>query len=693
MFQNEKKALVPAQILSFILDSQNDAIVVVKEKNHEVVIANDAALGLLPDFNIAELYRQYGESERSKYTVKDAKGRALGLTCLKLEWIDKSPAKLFVFDDTSAMRAEIQLLATLAYVDGLTQAPNRTKLKEDVEKLEYAIATRKKSGALAIFDLDHFKSVNDTYGHDVGDMLLQRITEQLMDDPVFNGHLYRLGGDEFALLFHENTGVHSDIREHYEKLLRGALNAYTVADLDLTCTMSMGVALFPQHGDSLSPLLHRADIALYKAKAAGRNRLAFFESEDEIAQNLIDIYINIQPILDERGKTFGYELTEGSMDDNKKGPVPHLRNFNRTLDILGFDEIDSSKKYFINYTKNMERAWKNRLKSRLILQIDIGHCGEEDLCNYRKLKELGYALALVCSDTALLTDGLLELAEYIKITPHPDLTDAVNRLKLPAKYEKIVVIGNPIDDTKELALAKQNGCALFQGNYFKEARAVTEKAKNIEPLHGNYYRLLKLTCTDEYVDFNEISDIISSDLGLSFRLLKLLNSVATEIRVPISSIPQALTYLGEEHLKKWIALLSLRGITPDKPIELISISLIRARFGENLVPFFKDHRDPDHVFMVGMLSMLHVALDKEQQEVIDEMSLAKDIRDSLLTKDGKHSDLIAFFRNYEYSLWDEVCKFAKANGLSSRVINESYLAATKWYGELTVDNSYQYRNP
>jgi len=515
-------------------------------------------------------------------------------------------------------------------------------------------------------------------------MLLQRITEQLMDDPVFNGHLYRLGGDEFALLFHENTGTHSDIREYYEKILSGALNAYTVADLDMTCTMSMGAALFPLHGDSLSPLLHRADIALYKAKAAGRNRLAFFESEDEVAQNLKDIYINIQPILDERGKTFGYELAEGSAEENKKGPKPFLRDFNRTLDILGFDKIDSNKKYFINYTKNMAMAGRNRLKSRLILQIDIsGRCVGEDLNNYRKLKELGYTLAMNCSDANLLSDEILELAEYIKIEPRPDLTEAIKKLKLPVKYEKITVIGNPVNDSRELDLAKKNGCALFQGNYFKEAGTVTEKTKNIEPLQGNYYRLLKLTCTDEYVDFSEISEIISSDLGLSVRLLKLLNSVAIEIKVPISSIPQALTYLGEERLKKWIALLSLRGITPDKPIELIRISLIRARFGENLVPFLKERRDPDHVFMVGMLSMLHVALDKEQYEVIDEMSLAKDIRESLLTKDGKHSDLLAFFRNYEYSLWDEVSKFAKVNGLSNRVINESYLAATKWYGELT----------
>jgi len=583
------------------------------------------------------------------------------------------------------LQDEIQALYNLAFVDGLTQTPNRMKLKEDFAQLETEIAAGKACGAISIFDLDYFKKVNDTYGHNVGDMMLQRLTEQLQSNPVFEGHLYRLGGDEFALLFIEKSGVHPDLRRHFEGIFAGALDSYTLSNIDLACTLSMGIALFPQHGDTLTPLLHRADIALYKAKAAGRNRLAFFEDEDEVISDLKDLYINIQPILDAGGKTFGYELTEGTADKEKKSLKTSLIDFNRTLDVLGLDEMDNSNKYFISYTKNMAAATgQNNLKSKLIMQIDVSDfCSDEEFQNCMRLKELGFTIALKCSSTENLSDALLAVAEYVKITPDTMSEGALKRRIF--KHRNITFIGDKIDDLKQLTLAKEVGCRLFQGHYFKEAATITEKTKNIEPLHVNYFRLLKLTCADEYVDFNEISEIISSDLALSFKLLKLMNSVAMGMRTPISSIPMALTYLGEERLKKWIALMSLRGVTSEKPLELTRISLIRAKFGELLVPHFKVPKNPDHVFMVGMLSLLHVALGKEQKELVKEISLADDIRESLLSKDGRYSDFLEFFRDYEYSHWEEVSKFAKDNNLSTRVINEAYLAAAKWFEELTQE--------
>ncbi|MEG0035458.1 MAG: HDOD domain-containing protein, partial [Oscillospiraceae bacterium] len=140
-------------------------------------------------------------------------------------------------------------------------------------------------------------------------------------------------------------------------------------------------------------------------------------------------------------------------------------------------------------------------------------------------------------------------------------------------------IAPDVATNEDFEKAQRAGFTLFQGYFFSQP-VVTKKEKDIEPLKVNYFRLLQITSTDDFVDFNEISDIISSDVALSYKLLRLLNSAMVGLRTRVSSILMAITYLGEESLKQWIAVLALRGIADEKPLELVRLSLIRARFGE-----------------------------------------------------------------------------------------------------------------
>jgi len=197
----------------------------------------------------------------------------------------------------------------------------------------------------------------------------------------------------------------------------------------------------------------------------------------------------------------------------------------------------------------------------------------------------------------------------------------------------------------------------------------------------NYFRLLKLSSTDDYMDFREISSIISADVALTYKLLRILNSAAVGLR-NVSSISMAVAYLGEENLKKWIAVLALRGITEDKPLELVRLSLIRARFGELLAPHSRIKRNPKEVFMVGLLSLLHIALEMTKEQLLEELPVADDIRDSLLTKTGVYSDLLKFYENYEYANWEEISRFVEENQMDSQIVNDSYILAVKWYNDL-----------
>jgi EAL and modified HD-GYP domain-containing signal transduction protein len=274
---------------------------------------------------------------------------------------------------------------------------------------------------------------------------------------------------------------------------------------------------------------------------------------------------------------------------------------------------------------------------------------------------------------------LFQLAEYCKFDYAE--TDEDDRRLMIAQNPSVKFIAGEVDTLSAFENAAKQKYALFQGNFFKQPSLV-KKTKEFDPLRANYLRLLKLTSTEDYVDFNEISNVISSDVALSYKLLHLLNSAAVGLRNRISSISMAVAYLGEVNLKQWIAMLALRGISDDKPMELIRVSMIRAQFGENLCQAMTPKRDAKHVFLVGLLSLLDVALEQSKEEVFQEIPVADEIRDSLLTSTGPYSDLVKFYTDYEHANWEEVSAFAVANRLTDSQINNAYITSVKWYNDI-----------
>jgi diguanylate cyclase (GGDEF)-like protein len=170
-----------------------------------------------------------------------------------------------------------QQLHHLAHHDPLTQLPNRRKLSA---QLEEALA-RAGSGqrlALLFVDLDNFKSINDTLGHNFGDRVLQHIAQRLHAAAGATGLLARLGGDEFTLLLEQ---VHSSeqVEEHAAQLVATLQQPLIVDGRVLTTSASIGASLYPDHAADAEGLLRAADVALFRAKELGRNRFALYSPE------------------------------------------------------------------------------------------------------------------------------------------------------------------------------------------------------------------------------------------------------------------------------------------------------------------------------------------------------------------------------------------------------------------------------
>ena len=695
-------------ILGDILNPQDMEVFAVRGKGCELVFANVKAkvrinfdgasttscktslAKSLPDIcdHCGNNKDKRGAEDQASFEIEDMEGRIYSGRCNNVEWIDGKPASVFVLRDITEEKASQEQLYKLAYIDQLTGVPNRQKLKDDFGAKEAKIADGSLAGVIALFDLDHFKTVNDTYGHNTGDMVLRRLTEHLQGEKNFSGRLYRLGGDEFVLLYAEEAGKfksEADLREHYSAVLSSALRAYTLPNIEVKCTLSIGVSVFPAHGENLSELLRKADIALYQAKANGRNQVVYFESQYDTAQKFKDLYINIQPILNSAGKTLGYELVDRGNSGNEEDNTVNLNEFNRTLDALGFSDIENNALYFITYSKQLlnPAVLKNLPRDKFIIQIKLPEePGKSELADYLRicveLRKNGYKIALTGLHSNNPAPELLSIADYCKFSPADKNTMRQKKTITGNKQTRFIAVN--VDTPAAFQAAKDMGYLLFQGYYFNQP-VIGKVTKEISPLKSNYYRLLKLSSTDDYMDFREISAVISSDVALSYKLLRILNSAAVGLR-NVSSIAIAVAYLGEESLKKWISVLALTGIGEDKPLELVRMSLIRARFGELLAPHFRIKRDIKQVFLVGMLSLLHVALEMTKEQLIEEIAVADDIKDSLINKTGVYSDLLRFFEQYEYANWEAVSQFVEDNQLDPQFVNDAYISAVKWYNDL-----------
>ncbi len=180
-------------------------------------------------------------------------------------------------EDITESREAQALISHMAHHDALTGLINRTQLIKELEKAIAILPARGGSLALHFVDLDRFKNVNDTLGHDAGDFLLRIVAERLSSITRVDDLVARLGGDEFVIVQSRVSG--KDQAEEFARRLISAVTApIALGEQAIAATMSVGVALAPADGTNPERLLKSADLALYGAKADGRNCIRFFEA-------------------------------------------------------------------------------------------------------------------------------------------------------------------------------------------------------------------------------------------------------------------------------------------------------------------------------------------------------------------------------------------------------------------------------
>lgn len=184
---------------------------------------------------------------------------------------------VIVFHDASQSGSQIEKMSHLAQHDILTGLPNRLLL---MERLTHAIGMAKrhrKQIALLFLDLDHFKEINDNFGHTVGDQLLKDVAAKIVSCVRATDTVSRHGGDEFVILLTEIEEP-KDARLIAEKLLAKFAPPHTIDGHQIRVTLSIGISVYPENGDDAETLMHNSDLAMYTIKESGRNSYRFFDS-------------------------------------------------------------------------------------------------------------------------------------------------------------------------------------------------------------------------------------------------------------------------------------------------------------------------------------------------------------------------------------------------------------------------------
>lgn len=163
----------------------------------------------------------------------------------------------------------------MAHYDPLTELPNRTLITDRLQQAVAKARRDKKNMAVMFLDLDHFKPVNDNLGHDIGDLLLKQVARRLQSCIRASDTVARIGGDEFIVLL-PSIEQEQDATVVAKKMLQLLSQPFTVAEHVVSISCSIGIAVYPEHGDDEKLLLINADIAMYHAKKAGRCDFQFF---------------------------------------------------------------------------------------------------------------------------------------------------------------------------------------------------------------------------------------------------------------------------------------------------------------------------------------------------------------------------------------------------------------------------------
>ncbi|AJR07976.1 HDOD domain-containing protein [Photobacterium gaetbulicola] len=395
-------------------------------------------------------------------------------------------------------------------------------------------------------------------------------------------------------------------------------------------------------------------------------------------------YLARQPVLNREKDTIGYELL---FRDGPKNSFPEIGDEQATHRLLtdnflssGNNEVTSGKKAFINFPHS---SLINRIpllfpkKSFIIEILETCQPNDELLEAVKELHHAGYTLAL---------DDFTPTPEWNRFIPFVHIIKFDLRVMPIAKAgffirrhrdkgSRITFLAEKVETNDEFMAASDAGFDLFQGYFFSRPEIVRKKA--LKPSALTTLRLYREISRPE-VNFSKVEKIIATDVTLSYKLLHHVNNMTYTRAKPISSFKQALVYLGEEKLRRFVTFVATSHAVENKPESLYFLSLQRARFSEQLSQQLKVNIDSNQAFLTGLFSLLDCILDQPIEALIDQLPLDTPVQHALINRQGHLGGILRLAIAYDQADWKTINRLCQALNINESVVAQTYLESLKW---------------
>lgn len=393
-------------------------------------------------------------------------------------------------------------------------------------------------------------------------------------------------------------------------------------------------------------------------------------------------FIARQAILDRNGSVYAYELFFRTGIENSFPRVDAELATSRVLAdsflVFGIEELTGDVPAFVNFPRGTLVSEQALLlpSDRVVVEILETVDPDPDVIEAcARLKRHGFRLAL--DDFVLRPDyePLLRLADIVKIDFR--LTPGPERARLARRFLRrgLTLLAEKVETDAEFREAKRLGYAYFQGHFF--SRPSILHRRDLSSSRAQYLRFLQELSAPE-LDFGALAGLIQSDISLSFKLLRYINSAAFGLRQPVASISHALRLLGEREVRRWASFLAMAELAGSKPAELLRLALTRARLCETLGTQAGLGTRTSDLFLLGLFSLLDAMLDRPLADILADLPLEADLRAALSERAGRMGAILRVAVDLEEGAWTRVPEAVAEAGLQEPALADAHLEAIRY---------------
>ncbi|MCL1885078.1 MAG: HDOD domain-containing protein [Defluviitaleaceae bacterium] len=251
------------------------------------------------------------------------------------------------------------------------------------------------------------------------------------------------------------------------------------------------------------------------------------------------------------------------------------------------------------------------------------------------------------------------------------------------EFPKVIVAATDISERPvfdQIIMHRDSKMDLFDGAFYKVHIPSNAKQNALSPLKTNYIQLLNIVNQDDF-DFQAFTRTIRQDTALAIQFMQLVNA-ASKARTEVKNLNQAAAMLGQKEIKKWVSAAVSNALCVDSPSEITRLSLIRAKFCENLAPHFEMAIAQENLFLMGLFSVLDVVLDIPIEEAFKMVFVPPQIYNALVSQQGDYFSVLFFVQQYEMGHWKEISRVALVRNIGIEQIHFAYKEALLWYSDL-----------